>query len=101
MDRPLTDSEICKLLYMLSEMPDIIDDTIYNVMHDSEEDRHYSAVAATNYLKCYVEIMGILGQPLPFSDMKSYFANSGWPEYYEQFEKIRKEEAAHYIGVQF
>ena len=50
-----------KLKYMLRIHSIDIELLIENVIEDSDDDPHYSAVTATNLVKCYIEIMEELG----------------------------------------
>ncbi len=75
---------------------------IENVLEDSEEDPHYSAVTATNLVKCYIEIMEELGEELPYSDVEGFIRNIGFSEQeYLLFEKKRRKESEYYCGVQY
>lgn len=91
-----------KLLYVLNFIDDYLNDFIYEILNDSKEDPHYSAVTATNIIKCYIDVMKDLGKSLPYSDVKSYFDfNVYTDEEYNAFEKSRKKESEYYRGVQY
>ena len=91
-----------KLLYLMPFIMDDIDTLVENVITDSEEDPHYSAVTAQNMIKCYVDVMTEMGINLPFHDVRSYFSASRYSECeYGTFEEKRKIESAYYIGKQF
>lgn len=91
-----------KLKYMLHIQRFDIELLIENVLEDSEEDPHYSAVTATNLVKCYIEIMEELGEELPYSDVEGFIRNIGFSEQeYLLFEKKRRKEAEYYCGVQY
>lgn len=62
-----------QLFYLLGFMDDYIEDLVYNVMNDSENDPHYSGVTASNLIKCYINVMTEFGNPPPFSNVKEYF----------------------------
>ena len=67
---------------------------IQEILMDSKEDPHFSAVAANNMILCYLEIMAELGQKLPYNSVKEYFEFQGFdPEEYDAFEKSRIEES--------
>ena len=91
-----------KLRYMLKIQHYDIELLIENVIYDSEEDPHYSAVTATNLVKCYIEIMGGLGENLPYNDVEGFIRNIGFSEQeYFLFEEKRKKESEYYLGEQF
>lgn len=62
-----------KLKYMLHIQRFDIELLIENVLEDSEEDPHYSAVTATNLVKCYIEMMRELGENLLFLFLMDWF----------------------------
>ena len=91
-----------KLKYMLHIQSFDIELLIENVIEDSDEDPHYSAVTATNLVKCYIEIMKALGENLPYSNIEGFVKNMGYShEDYLLFEKKRKKEAEYYRGIQY
>ena len=91
-----------KLKYLLNNYDSIIGELIDKVLSDSEEDPHYSAVAATNKIKCYIQIMNELGQDLPYSNVEEFFEiNAYTKKEYRLFEKSRKKEAQYYRDVQY
>ena len=91
-----------KLKYLLHFMYDYIDRFVYDVLSDSETDPHYSAVSATNLIKCYIEIMTELGEKLPYSNVEEYFDfNAYTKEEYEIFETHRNKESKYYQGVMY
>ena len=91
-----------KLLYLLGFIESDIEDLIYKVLNDSKTDPHYSAVTATNMLKCYVEVMNDLGEKLPYSNMQEFFVSDFFTEEeYRAFEESREKESKYYIGKQY
>ncbi|MCH5298021.1 MAG: hypothetical protein J1E85_10190 [Ruminococcus sp.] len=89
-----------KLMYLLKFMDYNIDDLVYNVVNDSKDDPHYSAVTASNLLKCYIEVMDYLGEELPYRDMRSYFEYNRFDiKDFENFEKSRLNETTYYNGI--
>lgn len=91
-----------KLKYLLNIMENYIIDLVDKVLADSETDPHYSAVSATNRIKCYIQIMNELGERMPYSNVKEFFQfNAFTEEEYERFEAIRKKESVYYRGVQY
>lgn len=73
-----------------------------NVLNDSETDPHYSAVAATNRIKCYVQIMSELGEPIPYNNVREFFEFHSYSfEEYNKFEESRQIESQYYRGIQY
>ena len=91
-----------KLKYMLRIHSIDIELLIENVIEDSDDDPHYSAVTATNLVKCYIEIMEELGEKLPYTNVEGFVRNIGFSEQeYLLFEMKRKKESEFYRGVQY
>lgn len=94
--------DIEKLKYMLHSQRFDIELLVENVLEDSEDDPHYSAVTANNLMKCYIEIMTDLGENLPFADVEGFIRKMGFSEQeYLLFEERRKKESEYYCGVQY
>lgn len=90
------------LLYILQFTEAYIEEQIYNVLSDSKEDPHYSAVTTTNLIKCYIQIMKQMNQKTPYSSVQEYFQQNGFSdEEFSIFENSRIKEAAYYVGKQF
>ncbi len=91
-----------KLTYLLQHLEGYIENTIYEVLADSEEDPQYSAVTATNLIKCHIEVEEALGHQLPYRSVEEYLRfNCFTSEEVEIFEQKRKHESAYYIGKQY
>ena len=91
-----------KLQYICAFMEDWICQTIDNVLNDSVEDPHYSAVTATNLIKCYIEISEQLDKKLPYNDVRSFFKSNAYTEAeWILFENHREKELTYYIGIQY
>lgn len=91
-----------KCLYLLQYLDCCINDLVCDVLDDSEEDPHYSAVTATNLIKCYIDTMEALGQPINFHNVKDYLLlNCHTPEEIQLFEEKRASESKYYIGKQY
>ena len=91
-----------KIKYLLAFFETYITQLIDNVLVDSKEDPHYSAVAATNLIKCYIQAMTEVGENLPYDDAKSFMDINGYTEdEYTAFEIRRLEESKYYRGVQY
>ena len=91
-----------KLKYLLFFMDEYISQFVDSVLSDSKTDPHYSAVAATNCIKCYIEIMTELGKELPYHNVEEYFDFNGYTQAeYTAFEDRRQKESKYYRGVQY
>ena len=94
--------DIEKLKYLLNNTEREIGRLIDNVLSDSQEDPHYSAVYASNQIKCNIQIMNELGEELPYSNAEEFFRFNAYTEdEYKAFEASRKKESEYYIGVQY
>jgi hypothetical protein len=68
---------------------------IENVVHESEDDPHYSAIAANNQVVYLVELYQNLGIKKNYSDVKSFIFDHGCDDsFYETFERKQKIETA-------
>ena len=91
-----------KLKYLLHIQRFDIELLVENVIEDSEDDPHYSAVTASNLIKCYIEIMKELGENLSYIDVEGFIKNIGFSgKEYLLFENKRKKEAEYYCGIQY
>lgn len=91
-----------KLKYMLHIQCFDIELLVENVLTDSDEDPAYSAVTASNLIKCYIETMSALGEKLPYSDVEGFIKNMGCSkDDYILFEGKREKESRYYQGVQY
>lgn len=91
-----------KIEYILRYVAYDLHGYVEEVLTDSEEDPHHSAVHVSNLIKCYIELMTQLGESLPFHDVKGFILFNGFDEEeYEIFEKSRLNESSYYIGDQF
>lgn len=91
-----------KLLYLMNHLDSFIEDYVYDVLADSEEDPQYSAVTASNLINAYRDVMAQLGHPTAYSDLRSYFAENllSEAEYAVFCQKIASEKE-YYIGTIF
>ena len=94
--------DLKKLKYLLHIQRFDIELLVESVLGDSEEDPHYSAVTASNLIKCYIEIMEALGEKLSYTDVEGFIRNVGYSEQeYMLFEEKRRKEAKYYRGIQY
>ena len=91
-----------KLTYVLWHFAMDTDSLIWNVLADDPNDPHYSAVTASNRIKCYIELCQNIGRELSYSDVDGYLVALGLSEEERcQFEEIRVKESAYYVGEQY
>lgn len=95
------DISVEKLVYLLDDVDYNICQLIYNILSDSPTDPHYSAVTASNLIKCYIQIMDELGGKT-YNDIEEYFQMKLFTkEEYQLFEASRKKESEYYRGIQY
>ena len=71
-------------------------------LEDSSTDPQYSAVAASNALRCYIRLKKSRGGQVPYEDEVDFFQSRGYSEgQYDLFEARRKKESEYYCGPQF
>ena len=91
-----------KVKYFVCMMYPTMEQYVDEVLNDSETDPEYSAVAASNIIKCYIQIMTDLDSAPSFNDVESFFKINGYTdEEYQRFEESRKKESQYYIGTQY
>ena len=91
-----------KLEYLLSFIFYDIEQLIYEVLDNSKDDPHSSAVTANNMLVCYIEVMNSLGNELPYSNMKSFFTYLLLTEKdYDNYKQQYDDEKKIYVGRVF
>lgn len=90
---------IDRLMYLLKFMDSYIEESVYNVLEDSDQDPQFSAVTTTNLIKNYAIVMKYFGVDTFYTDVKSYFEHNLFSEEeYNRFEKSRIKELEYYIG---
>lgn len=91
-----------KVNYFLRMMYPTMEQYVDQVLNDSETDPEYSAVTASNVIKCYIQIMTDLDNALSFNNVEGFFKINGYTdEEYQRFEACRKKESQYYIGTQY
>ncbi len=91
-----------KIKYFLTMVYPTMEMYVDQVLNDSKTDPDYSAVAASNVIKCYIQIMTDLGNPPSFNSVETFFKINGYTdEEYNRFEECREKESRYYIGVQY
>ena len=102
MEHPQTPVATKEFHFLMEWIFYTIDDLIDHVLEDSEEDPHYSAVTATNMIKCLIKTMADHGEPLSYTDAEGYFRESGYsPEDFRLFEENRLKEIPVFHGEIF
>jgi len=90
------------VLFLLKSIEQELPLYIEDVLNDSFEDPHHSAVHTTSLINCVVELLTELGEKLPFYDTESYFEHAGFSkEEYKLFEESRRKESVYYRGAQY
>ena len=90
------------MLYLMRFIEQYIEETICNVLEDSQEDPEYSAVTTANAIICYIEAMRELDIVLPYTDVRGYFMHNNFHDQdWQKFETSRQKESAYYIGKQW
>lgn len=96
------DIDYSKIKYLLTYFEDYINKCIHQVLNDSAINPDYSAVAANNLIKSYIQIEEEMGEKLKYSTVEEYFLHHGFSKrQYDIFEKSRKLEAPYYRGIQY
>ena len=91
-------TNIDKIKFLLETVKAEIVILIKNVVNDSETDPHYSAVTASNRIRCYIDVMNSLGEKLPFEDVIGFLEFNGFTkEEQALFARHRKTESGYYI----
>lgn len=91
-----------KIKYFFTMMYPTMERYVDQVLNDSKTDPEYSAVAASNVIKCYIQIMTDFGDAPSFDSVEGFFKLNGYTdEEYRRFEDCRKKESQYYIGIQY
>lgn len=91
-----------KLKYLLSFMEEYICDSIDEVLNDSQQDPQFSAVAVSNMIHCYLDIVCEIGGKLPYDTVDEFLKFNGYTEEEcSAFELSRQHESEYYRGVQY
>ena len=95
-------TNIDKIKFLLETVKAEIVILIKNVVNDSETDPHYSAVTASNKIKCYIDVMNSIGEKTPFEDVIGFLESNGFTkEEQALFGRHGKTESEYYIGKQY
>ena len=95
-------TNIDKIKFLLETVKAEIFILIKNVVNDSKTDPHYSAVTASNKIKCYIDVMNEFCEKLPFEDVVGFLESGGFTkEEQALFDRHRKTESEYYIGKRY
>lgn len=79
----------------------VIHDNIRSVLNDNPDDRHWSAVSVNGTIKSYISIKKQFSTKYNILDVENYFYENCFSKSdYAEFERLRREESAYYIGKQ-
>ena len=91
-----------KIEYLLNHLDHYIEQTIFEVLNDSDYDPQYSAVTLYNLLVCYLDVTHSLGLNDNIASPEAYMRNKCFTEDEILLVKKKKEkESKYYIGVQY
>lgn len=91
-----------KLEYLLGHLDCYIEQTVYNVLGDSESDPQYSAVTLFNLIRCYLDVTHTSGLDLCMLSVEDYLRDKCFTE--EEITVLsrkRDKESTYYIGERF
>lgn len=87
-----------QLSYLLYHTDYYIENLLWRVLEDSEQDPHYSAVTTSNLIKCYIDVMSDMGKRLPYQNAEGYLDHCLSEEEKALFKKKYETEIQYYIG---
>ena len=87
-----------QISYLLHHMDFYIENLLWQVLTDSEQDPHYSAVTTSNLIKCYIGVMSDLGKQLPYQNVEGYLDHLLSEEEKNLFQSKFNSESQYYIG---
>jgi len=87
------------LLYMLNHLDSFIENETYEVLADSEQDPHHSAVTLYNLINSYLHVMRIFKQPSIPQDITEYLLEKCFTtEEIKSIHDKKEAELKYYIG---
>lgn len=90
------------LKYLLDYIECCVSNDTYNVLTDSDEDPHYSAVTTANVIKCYIKIKREIGDPTLYHTVDEYlYDNCFTTKDVQVFNEKKEKESAYYRGKQY
>lgn len=87
-----------KLAYLLNHTCFYMEDLLWRVLEDSEQDPQYSAVTTRNLIQCYIDVRSAMGEPLPYSTVEEYLDQLLSEEEKASFQNKYETEIRYYIG---
>lgn len=91
-----------KLEYLMNHLEWFIEESVYDVLSDSDEDPEHSAVTTANLIQCYIDVALSLELPVSFCSVEDFLKDKCLSlQEIQKFEESRKHEAEYYIGKQY
>ena len=91
-----------ELHYLLYHLDSFIEDEVYQVLDDSKEDPHHSAVTLFNLIKCFLVVEQDLGVQMEYHNAEEYLHFKCFTEdEIQTLENKRLHESKYYIGKQY
>ncbi len=95
-------SEQDDFIFILKHTEGEICREIFNVLNDSDDDPHFSAVYTANLIKCLLFVADKAGLSFLYNDVFGFFISHGFSEkQYREFEMNRKKESEYYRDFQW
>lgn len=91
-----------KIGYLLMHMDDFVEEELYNILSDNENDLHHSAVAVNNLIICMRDVEKWLCGTSGYSDLRKFMEDAMFSR--EEIDLVlgrKEEEAKIYTGRQF
>jgi len=91
-----------KLTYLLDHLEYFIEQCVYDVLSDSAEDPHCSAVTTQNLIKCYIDVATSLELPISYHSVEDFLKEKCFTaSEIKEFDESRRRESEYYIGKQY
>lgn len=79
-----------------------IQELVFNVLNDSENEPEFSAVTANNLIKCHIDVSKKLKKSMPYDDVKGFFTWCNFTQNdFQLFEEKRIRESSYYRSKQY
>ena len=90
------------MIYLLYHLDSFINEEAYQVLHDSTEDPHHSAVTLYNLIKCLIDANQVFGIQSEYHNVEEFLrAQCFTEEEIQMIERKRLQESQYYIGKQY
>ena len=87
-----------QLSYLLYHTDYYIENLLWRVLEDSEQDPQYSAITTRNLIQCYIDVHSTMGEALPYSTVEEYLDQVLTDEEKTLFKNKYETEIQYYIG---